>query len=384
MSDHTNIEWADATWYITVGCSKVNTGCAHCYAIRDAHRLASNPNPKISAKYSGLTVATDHGPDWSGTVRFREQDLFLPFQWRRSRRIFVMTDLFHESITDQQIDKAFVIMGLADWHLFMVLTKRYKRLYEYLSRPDLSTHWLDAIDEILSGNSLPENLQIPLQMKFDNILDHTNHSFFPNIMPGFSFSNQSEFADNFHYLADSPAAYRFISLEPLLSPITLNSLSCHSERSEESQFNPPQLNKPNLDLVIAGGESGPHARPSHPDWFRMILDDCIHFDIPFFFKQWGEWVYEMEIDTSKINLLDAHFNSEIHHWDREFDSPASLRVGKQKAGRLLDKKEWSQFPSIPLPPPDEIILHFFKIKNHKPKSVILSAAKNPNSMKGKS
>src|SRR5690242_17376355 len=143
----THIEWTEETWNPTVGCDKVSPGCKNCYAIRDAHRLAGNSHPKVSQVYQGITVRQGGITNWTGKVRLVEDRLEIPFRWRAPRNIFVnsMSDLFHESLPDESIDRVFAVMALCRQHTFRVLTKRPERMLEYMqSRRASSTFWKGA------------------------------------------------------------------------------------------------------------------------------------------------------------------------------------------------------------------------------------------------
>ena len=236
MGDSSGIEWTDATWNPVTGCTKLSPGCKYCYAERMARRLQAMGQ----ANYSNGFRLTMH-----------EHMLDLPLRWRRPRTIFVnsMSDLFHKDVPDEFILSVFDVMARAHWHRYQVLTKRSKRLAELSPR-------------------LPWG---------------------PNIWMGVSVEN-AEYVYRIDDLRFSGAHVRFLSLEPLLGPLT------------------------NLDLrgihwAIVGGESGPGSRAMNPDWVRDLRDQCVTACVPFFFKQWGG-------------------------------------RNKKKAGRLLDGRTWIEFPPI--------------------------------------
>ena len=214
MAQSSSIEWTDATWNPVTGCTKISPGCKNCYALRMAKRL--------------------HG---MGQVRYRngfgvttQGDLLSqPTKWRGPKRIFVnsMSDLFHQAVPLKYIRQVFEEMAIADWHTFQILTKRAERLEQ-----------------------LSSELTWP-----------------PNVWIGVSVEN-SDYAYRIQHLRTVPAAVRFLSVEPLLSPLGRYSLK-------------------GIDWVIVGGESGPRARAMDPQWVRTIRDRCIRQEIPFFFKQWG-------------------------------------------------------------------------------------------------
>ncbi|PYM96624.1 MAG: hypothetical protein DME04_01355 [Candidatus Rokuibacteriota bacterium] len=214
MSIDSGIEWTDATWNPVTGCTKVSPGCKHCYAERLAHRLRAMGNPRYTQGFA-LSLHPDQ--------------LNLPLEWRRPRRIFVnsMSDLFHEAIPDGYLHRVFDVMVKADWHVFQILTKRSARLAALA--PDLP--WK------------------------------------PHVWQGVSVES-ARYTSRIGHLQDVPAAVRFLSVEPLLGPI-------------------PRLPLVGIHWVIVGGESGGGRRPVDPGWVREIRDQCVAAKIPFFFKQWG-------------------------------------------------------------------------------------------------
>ncbi len=250
----TKIEWTDATWNPTVGCSKVSEGCRECYAIRSAHRLAKNPNQKIQRAYEGITTLSGK-PNWTGVVRLIPERLEQPMLIKRPTRWFVnsMSDLFHEDIELAYIRKVFKVMRKANWHTFQILTKRSERVVEVGQR----WNWPD------------------------------------NVWMGVSVENQ-RWTCRVDDLRRVPAKVRFLSCEPLLGPL--------------------RLDLRGIGWVIVGGESGARARPMKPEWVRDIRQQCKDAGVAFFFKQWG-----------------AH-------------NEAGERVGKGKAGRLLDGRVWGAMP----------------------------------------
>ena len=224
MAARSSIEWTDATWNPTRGCTRVSPGCYNCYAERMARRLSAP-----GRAYEGLTRRASSGPRWTGRVDLVADALQVPLRWRKPRVIFVnsMSDLFHEAIPDDFLARIFDVMGRAHWHTFQVLTKRSGRLRERAPR-----------------------LSWP-----------------PNVWMGVSVETDSYF-DRIDDLRRVPAAVRFLSLEPLLGRM-------------------PSVPLDGIHWVIVGGESGPGARLMDPSWVREIRDQCQAVDVPFFFKQWG-------------------------------------------------------------------------------------------------
>ncbi len=248
----TKIEWADVTWNPTSGCTKLSPGCEHCYAERMARRLKAMGNAKYAAGFK-LALHED---------ALREP-LDFPRHFRRLK-VFVdsMSDLFHPHVPMRFLDRCFAVMSMCD-HTFLILTKRPERAAEYFA---------DAIGRQAGWAYYAIH-------EFGREDDGQLPAFpLPNVWLGTSIENM-DVTDRIGHLLKTPAAIRFLSCEPLL------------ERVDLGLRNWADLPRDNcrLDWVIAGGESGPQARPTHPDWVRLIRDDCQLAGVPFFFKQWGEW-----------------------------------------------------------------------------------------------
>lgn len=246
MANSSSIEWTEATWNPVVGCTIISPGCTHCYAMRMARRLEAMGQPK----YAGTTRMSGGRPKWNGTVRVDEDSLKLPATWKTGRMIFVnsMSDLFHESVPLTFIRRVFKTMTDTPQHTYQILTKRADRLEE-----------------------LSPRLKWP-----------------KNVWMGVSVEN-ADYAVRIDHLRHTAAPVKFLSLEPLLGPLE-------------------DLDLRGIHWVIAGGESGPGARPMEPDWVRSIRDQCLEWEIAFHFKQWGG-------------------------------------VVKKKTGRTLDGRTWDEFPA---------------------------------------
>lgn len=210
----TKIEWTDVTWNPTTGCTKISAGCKHCYAETMAHRLKAMGVEKYEGGFS---------------LAVHESALDAPLKWSKPRTVFVnsMSDLFHRDVPDEFISRVFEIMVQCPKHKFQVLTKRAGRL-ERLSRklPWASNVWM--------GVSVEDSRQLP----------------------------------RIESLRSTDASVKFLSLEPLIGPLS-------------------DLKLDGIGWVIVGGESGPKARPMDASWAIEIRDNCIEAGVPFFFKQWG-------------------------------------------------------------------------------------------------
>lgn len=214
MASKSAIEWTESTWNPLTGCTKISPGCKHCYAERMAKRLQAMGQPNYRNGFE-LTLH-DHA-------------LEIPLNWKQPQMIFVnsMSDLFHEDVPLEFIQKVFDTMTKAYWHTFQVLTKRSDRLLEF----DKELLW-------------PENVWMGVSVENQNYTFRIDH------------------------LRETHAVIKFLSLEPLLGPLV-------------------NLNLSGIHWVIVGGESGPGARPIQGSWIRDIRDQCLDAGVPFFFKQWG-------------------------------------------------------------------------------------------------
>ncbi|MGH7018951.1 MAG: DUF5131 family protein, partial [Brevundimonas sp.] len=216
MADNTHIEWTDATWNVVTGCSIVSPGCTNCYAMKLAGtRLRDHPSRK------GLTVDSKAGPVWNGQVRFNADWLTQPLRWTKPRKIFVCAhgDLFHEGVTDDQLDQVFAVMALCPQHVFQVLTKRPERMRDYVQAfCKAERHVFGAARDLRPGCDL------------DSILPEVEHGEpfrmapLPNVWLGVSVEDQTRAEQRIPALLETPAAVRWISAEPLLSPVDLTAI----------------------------------------------------------------------------------------------------------------------------------------------------------------
>lgn len=292
-----NIEWTDATWNPIAGCTRVSAGCRHCYAERmTATRLAHLD------KYEGLAVMRDGEPRWTGEIRFHPDVLDQPLRWRKPRRVFVcsMSDLFHEGVSDEQIAAVFGVMAAAPDHTFQVLTKRPERAVQWFK-------WVGRYDERLRGYPLTvQALEKHLASFGIEAVAPTVDWPLPNVWLGTSVEDQATADERIPHLLRSPAAVRFVSYEPALGPVDfdggdydgpgwLRGWHCEADHHPYCDGDcsgdcpvPVQVKNPErVDWVICGGESGPHARPAHPQWFRDVRDQCAEAGVAFFMKQMG-------------------------------------------------------------------------------------------------
>jgi protein gp37 len=378
MSSQTGIEWTDATWNPLRGCSPVSAGCKNCYASRDAKRF-SGPD----APFEGLVrinAAGERTDEWNGQVHFIEKHLLDPLKWKpikeqtepeemagifhtRPRRIFVnsVSDLFHENVPDDWIDRIFAVMALCPQHIFQVLTKRPERMLRWFKsgpRPSTMTcprrnHILNVTDFMTRAGEIAEKYR-GLEIALAARLVHGEWKWpLPNVWLGVSVENQAAADERIPLLLQTPAAVRFVSCEPLLGPVRLDRIGEEPEGYLNALAAVVHCDGrgtksiTGLDWVICGGESGPGARPMHPDWARNLRDQCKAVGVPFFFKQWGEWApcENGEVTPNPQDWDTPPPTHEFHGDDRpRCAQEVVYRIGKKAAGSLLDGREWKQFP----------------------------------------
>lgn len=282
------IEWTDATWNPVVGCSPVSEGCRNCYAAKEAIRLQANPNPKVSEPYAGTSEMRGTGsarrPVFTGVVRCLPERLEQPLRWRKPQRIFVnsMSDLFHEDVPFEFVDRVFAVMALSPDHTFQILTKRPERMAEYLN-----TRGRAGAIAAETGSGVDGDQDWPF-IRPDDLADR-----WPllNCWMGTSVENQATALERIPHLIQVPAAVRFLSCEPLLGPIYLdewlwdNGCYCGARGFCDCDCFPKPTNL--IHWLIAGGESGPAARPMNIEWIRDLISQCRLGGIAPFVKQLG-------------------------------------------------------------------------------------------------
>jgi protein gp37 len=265
----TEISWTDKTWNPLVGCSKTSTGCKNCYAVQQAYRNEAigktMENPGRLAYYEGLTEKRGNRIEWTGTVNFVPEALEIPLKRKKPTKWFVnsMSDLFHESVSDEWIDKIFAVMALTSHHTYQVLTKRPDRMRAYLSNANGADNVLVRVlrcaREIRSGLPLSASRGLASELGWP----------YQNIWLGVSVENQQVADERIPILLDTPAAVRFLSCEPLLEKVDI---SAFLER---------------VSWVIVGGESGSNARPCELAWIESIVEQCRAAGVACWVKQLG-------------------------------------------------------------------------------------------------
>ncbi len=323
-----SIEWTKRTWNPVRGCTPVSPGCKHCYAAREAVRHAGE-----GGAYEGLAKSTKAGPRWTGKVRFVPEKLAEPLRWQKPVKIFVnsMSDLFHESLTFEQIAAVFGVMAAARRHTFQVLTKRPERAVEFFK-------WLGADRDAVFKCVLAVSRLLRGFWPSDERPDPGWQDRWPltNVWLGVSAEDPPTAGERVPAILECPAAVYFVSYEPALAAVDLRPWL--QAKLIDGGMNPQAFGRSHesrrLDWVIAGGESGPKARPADVAWFRDVLDQCKEAGVAFFMKQLGA-----------VPVL-AHDDKT---WPREFPPHVEIepRPGRPDVLHLRDRKggdpsEWPE------------------------------------------
>ena len=267
MGDKSRIEWTDATWNPTTGCDQISPGCDNCYAKRDAKRLKA-----MGVKaYQNDGDPPRSGPGFGFTLHADRLDQ--PRRWTKPRRIFVnsMSDLFHEQMSLAFLEQVFDVMHDCPRHTFQVLTKRHRGMHR-----------------LLNGGW-------PYSPCSGPIADHRAEPS-PNVWLGVSVEDQQWADTRIPWLLKTPAAVRWLSMEPLLGPVDIrqylpdpiyNDGSWYEDANGVARWDLGGAPCDPIDWVVVGGESGPGHRPINPQWARDIRDQCVAAGVPFHFKQWS-------------------------------------------------------------------------------------------------
>jgi protein gp37 len=378
MSNHnTGIEWTHIpgykgeTWNPVRGCRRVSEGCRNCYAERMSARFSGEGQP-----YEGLAEFKDGEPRWTGESMIVENKFDQPLRWTKPRAVFVnsMSDLFFEGFDFETIAAIYGVMAAAREHVFMVLTKRPERARVFFQQMQMEgresgTSPLAAIQSYALTDFSGEKMKPREIWNRGDVQVERGESWPPvNIWLGTSVEDQSAADERIPHLLECPAAVRFLSCEPLLGPVHLGETwmrgafdHCPCEGGDEYDVDPCRgcpgwgmecgaVRGPSIDWVIAGGESGPGARPMHPDWPRHLRDQCDASGTPFFFKQWGAYAGDPSV-AEKPDVMVGTLGQVWHEGDQcEFHESVGAtpmaRVGKHDAGRKLDGEVHSEFPEV--------------------------------------
>jgi protein gp37 len=305
MADETNIEWCDSTFNPWIGCTRVSPACDDCYAAR------STPARTLGVAWgAGEQRRRTAAANWQQPKTWQRRAFDFQFQHGRRRRVFCasLADVFDNEVPGQwriELMRLIVETPDLDW---LLLTKRIGNAAGMLETAFRAVHqgregWADNVP--------------------------------PNVWIGATVVNQAEADRDLPKLQRVPAAVRFLSIEPMLGPIDLG-------------LDVPMcagLDGRHVDWVICGGESGPKARPMHPDWARSLRDQCAAAGVPFLFKQHGEWIADDDIDSATLpppQIADPDQFFTGHAWG----TTHSWRVGKKAAGRQLDGRTHDAWPEV--------------------------------------
>lgn len=373
----TKIEWCEETWNPLIGCSKVSPGCKNCYAIQTA--WIRQHNPKMAERYVGVVEKTPGGSlNWTGKVNVVDSVLEKPLKKKTPTMYFVnsMSDLFHEAVPFEIIDKIFAVMALCPQHTFQVLTKRPARMVEYFQR-HYAARVMTELDTI--GDENPDLFEQCCKAASSIVL--AQEPVFPNVWLGVSVENQQTANERIPLLLQVPAAVRFLSCEPLIGPVSFRWAQWHDYGNPEKGIREIRNGQPGLvykeldgikgiHWVIVGGESGHGARPMHPEWARSLRDQCVKAGVSYFFKQWGAYtdvnnILPMPMEDFSKNVKAGKWvcvdntGAIVSHVGGPNNAVLIAKVSKGKAGRQLDGREWNEYPGKKVEPiAEDPDLHF--------------------------
>jgi protein gp37 len=345
MANKTSIEWTDYNWNFLRGCSRVSEGCRNCYAESVAARFSGFDDKGKELPYFGLAEMVNGKPRWTGEIKFLEDVLLQPLRWTKPRKVFVnsMSDLFHEKVTDEMLDKAFAVMALTPQHTYQILTKRPERMKAYLSKHDVGLRWAVATDTFTISW---DKADFRRMVGPGTAVEWTRNGL-PNVWLGVSVEDQKTANERIPLLLQTPAAVRWVSAEPLLDAINLHRLAgdqfgwgrtdalngLYYVRANALEYGCEWETKrlPRLDWVVVGGESGPRARETQLFDIRGIVDQCQTFNVPVFVKQLGAKVLGRDCEHGRKGEACSYVNKkggDIDEW------PEDLRI--REFPRVLD------------------------------------------------
>jgi len=365
------IEWTDRVWNPVTGCTPVSPGCQNCWAKSMAISIQRQERARAEkAAKEGKTIKPTGYPTEGDpfVVTYHEDRVVEPLRYKKPSKTFVcsMGDLFHEEVLRNIQTLIWGIMAGCHDQTFLVLTKRPERMSDFLN-------WVTKKDPTKALGWALHNAPI----NYPRAIDLNPFSWpLKNVWLGVTAENQEMADKRIPILLDTPAAVRFVSVEPMLGPVDLEVVPCGAcnhqgnivvswnENGRCSRCDGRRFEWP--DWVICGGESGYDARPAHPDWIRNLRDQCKENNVPYFFKQWGAWVAceqkehgediilapqvpipVREIKEMRTMTPDGKLGDEIQMTPPVPEGQVIMaKVGKKNAGHELDGKEIMEWPTV--------------------------------------
>ncbi len=350
----------DKTWNITVGCDPVSSGCDYCFAVPTGRIRSANPNPAVAAAWAGTVTPVGTRMKWTGVVNEVRARLDDPYRWRKPTTIYLtlVGDMFHAKVSDEFLVQAFARIATTGRHTYLCTTKRHARMRSLLNNPDFRDRVVHAASQLVGvRGAQPWDGRWPLT----------------NLHLAVSIEDQWSAGLRIPSLLDTPAAVRWVSAEPLLKRTSL----CWCSRSGQHPFlgaeDCPLHGTVTLDWVVTGGESG-SPRAVHPDHVRLLRDQCVDAHVPFWFKQWGDFLPLPVVDRPGMSGGRAVQRCGWHAAIIREPGPSgtmrnattrpmragdrtkggimldedtfAVKVGAKAAGRELDGRTWDELPSV--------------------------------------
>lgn len=318
---NTAIEWTDHTFNPWIGCTKISPGCAHCYAETRDIRLHQGKHWGKGAPRHRTSAANWSEPQkWNREARDAQAAHYPPSVPYVRPRVFCasLADWLDDEVPVQWLSDLLCLAIFKCTHLdWLLLTKRPQ-------------HWAERLIEVAKLDDIGG--QIAQQWLAGKVP--------PNVWVGTTVEDQARADERIPELLSIPAKVRFLSCEPLLGPVHLRKAAKGIAHIEGN------VKLDGIHWVICGGESGPQARPMHPDWARSLRDQCMAAGVPFLFKQWGEW-YSIKYAGPNARITSIKIEGkEFHRWHDWNDGNFALPLGKKQTGRSLDDVEHNQFPEV--------------------------------------